>query len=213
MGIGRRIRARNRATCHAMDNGGRIVGMETLPHDAALLIVDLQKAIDDPRWSHAGPRNNPQAEANVAALLAAWRRDGRPIVHIRHDSTDPASAYRPGSPGHAFKQEAVPLPGETVFGKRVNSAFIGTALDEWLRGRGIGTLVVAGVITNNSVEATVRMAGNLGYDVRLVADACFTFARHDRSGRLRTADEVHDLSLANMDGEYAAVVETAEVLG
>ncbi|AWU95136.1 cysteine hydrolase family protein [Azospirillum ramasamyi] len=187
--------------------------METLPHDAALLIVDLQKAIDDPRWSHAGPRNNPQAEANVAALLAAWRRDGRPIVHIRHDSTDPASAYRPGSPGHAFKQEAVPLPGETVFGKRVNSAFIGTALDEWLRGRGIGTLVVAGVITNNSVEATVRMAGNLGYDVRLVADACFTFARHDRSGRLRTADEVHDLSLANMDGEYAAVVETAEVLG
>ena len=213
MGIGRRIRARNRATCHAMDNGGRIVGMETLPHDAALLIVDLQKAIDDPRWSHAGPRNNPQAEANVAALLAAWRRDGRPIVHIRHDSTDPASTYRPGSPGHAFKEEAMPLPGETVIGKRVNSAFIGTALDEWLRGRGIGTLVVAGVITNNSVEATVRMAGNLGYDVRLVADACFTFARHDRSGRLRTADEVHDLSLANMDGEYAAVVETAEVLG
>ena len=213
MGIGRRIRARNRATCHAMDNGGRIVGMETLPHDAALLIVDLQKAIDDPRWSHAGPRNNPQAEANVAALLAAWRRDGRPIVHIRHDSTDPASTYRPGSPGHAFKEEAMPLPGETVIGKPVNSAFIGTALDEWLRGRGIGTLVVAGVITNNSVEATVRMAGNLGYDVRLVADACFTFARHDRSGRLRTADEVHDLSLANMDGEYAAVVETAEVLG
>ena len=213
MGFGRRIRARNRATCHAMDNGGRIVGMETLPHDAALLIVDLQKAIDDPRWSHAGPRNNPQAEANVAALLAAWRRDERPIVHIRHDSTDPASTYRPGSPGHAFKQEAMPLPGETVIGKRVNSAFIGTALDEWLRGRGIGTLVVAGVITNNSVEATVRMAGNLGYDVRLVADACFTFARHDRSGRLRTADEVHDLSLANMDGEYAAVVETAEVLG
>lgn len=213
MGIGRRIRARNRATCHAMDNGGRIVGMETLPHDAALLIVDLQKAIDDPRWSQAGPRNNPQAEANVAALLAAWRRGGRPIVHIRHDSTDPASTYRPGSPGHAFKQEAMPLPGETVIGKRVNSAFIGTALDEWLRGRGIGTLVVAGVITNNSVEATVRMAGNLGYDVRLVADACFTFARHDRSGRLRTADEVHDLSLANMDGEYAAVVETAEVLG
>ncbi len=186
--------------------------MESLPHDAALLIVDLQKAIDDQRWSRLGPRNNPQAEANVAALLAAWRRDGRPVVHIRHDSTDPASTYRPGGPGHAFKEEAMPLPGETVIGKAVNSAFIGTRLDEWLRGRGIGTLVVAGVITNNSVEATVRMAGNLGYDVRLVADACFTFAKLDRSGRLRTADEVHDLSLANMDGEYATVVETAEVL-
>lgn len=107
----------------------------------------------------------------------------------------------------------MPLPGETVIGKRVNSAFIGTGLDDWLRGRGIGTLVVAGVITNNSVEATVRMAGSLGYDVCLVADACFTFARLDRSGRLRTAEEVHDLSLANMDGEYAEVVETAEMLG
>lgn len=187
--------------------------MKTLPANTALLIVDLQKAIDDPRWSHIGPRNNPQAEANVAALLAAWRQDGRPIIHIRHDSVEPDSTYRPGGPGHAFKAEATPLPGETVFGKRVNSAFIGTGLDECLRSRGIATLVVAGVITNNSVEATVRMAGNLGYDVRLVADACFTFARLDRSGRLRTADEVHDLSLANMDGEYATVVDTADLLG
>ncbi|SMF80821.1 Nicotinamidase-related amidase [Azospirillum oryzae] len=200
-----------------MDYRGRIVGMENLPTllpaNTALLIVDLQQAIDDPRWSLVGPRNNPQAETNIAALLAAWRREGRPIVHVRHDSTEPESTYRPGGPGHAFKAEAMPLPGETVIGKRVNSAFIGTGLDDWLRARGIGTLVVAGVITNNSVEATVRMAGNLGYDVRLVADACFTFARLDRSGRLRTADEVHDLSLANMDGEYATVVETAEVVG
>ena len=187
--------------------------MEKLPFNAALLVIDLQKAIDDPRWSLIGPRNNPQAEANVAALLEAWRRDCRPVVHIRHDSVEPDSSYRPGGPGHVFKEEAQPLPGETVIGKRVNSAFIGTGLDEWLRDRGIATLVVAGVITNNSVEATVRMAGNLGYDVRLVADACFTFARKDWSGRLRTAGEVHDLSLANMDGEYATVVDTATVLG
>ncbi|WP_199231725.1 cysteine hydrolase family protein [Azospirillum sp. TSO35-2] len=191
--------------------------METLPPilpaDAALLIVDLQMAIDDPRWSRVGPRNNPQAEANVAALLAAWRRTGRPVVHIRHDSTEPDSAYRPGGPGHAFKPEAMPLPGERVVAKTVNSAFIGTDLDGWLRGRGIGTLVIAGVITNNSVEATVRTAGNLGYDARLVADACFTFARRDHAGRHRTAEEVHDLSLANLEGEYATVTDTATVLG
>ncbi|PWC34683.1 isochorismatase [Azospirillum sp. TSO35-2] len=184
-----------------------------LPADAALLIVDLQMAIDDPRWSRVGPRNNPQAEANVAALLAAWRRTGRPVVHIRHDSTEPDSAYRPGGPGHAFKPEAMPLPGERVVAKTVNSAFIGTDLDGWLRGRGIGTLVIAGVITNNSVEATVRTAGNLGYDARLVADACFTFARRDHAGRHRTAEEVHDLSLANLEGEYATVTDTATVLG
>lgn len=191
--------------------------METPPSgtalaDAALLIVDLQKAIDDPRWAADGPRNNPQAEANIAALLAAWRRTGRTIVHIRHDSTEPDSTYRPGGPGHAFKPEAQPLPGERVVGKTVHSAFIGTDLDSWLRGRGIGALVIAGVITNNSVEATARMAGNLGYDTRVVGDATFTFARHDWSGRLRTAAEVHDLSLANLSGEYATIMDTASVL-
>jgi len=73
-------------------------------------------------------------------------------------------------------------------------------------------LVIVGVITNNSVEATVRMAGNLGFDTFLVEDACFTFARKDWSGRFRTADEVHAMSLANMDGEYCTVIRTADVL-
>ncbi|WP_449233582.1 cysteine hydrolase family protein [Azospirillum doebereinerae] len=185
---------------------------ERLPPDAALLVVDLQRAIDDPRWARVGPRNNPQAEANVAALLDAWRRAGRLVVHVRHDSTEPDSSYRPGGPGHPFKDEALPLPGETQVGKTVHSAFVGTGLDAWLRARGIGTLVVVGVITNNSVEATARMAGNLGYDTRVVSDATFTFARLDWSGRHRTAEEVHDLSLANLSGEYAAIVDTAAVL-
>ncbi|SMH52180.1 cysteine hydrolase family protein [Azospirillum agricola] len=185
---------------------------DTLPASAALLVVDLQRAIDDPRWAAVGPRNNPRAEANIAALLAAWRRTGRTVVHIRHDSTEPGSTYRAGGPGHGFKEEATPLPGERVVGKSVHSAFIGTDLDGWLRERGIGTLVVTGVITNNSVEATARMAGNLGYDTRVVGDATFTFARLDWSGRHRTAEEVHDLSLANLSGEYAAIMDTAGVL-
>lgn len=183
-----------------------------LPPDAALLLIDLQRALDDPRWAVHGPRNNPGAEAKVAALLAGWRHSGRPVVHIRHDSTEPGSTYAPGSPGHPFKPEARPAPGEAVLAKATNSAFIGTGLEDWLRGRGIRVLVVAGAITNNSVEATVRMAGNLGFDTRLVADAAFTFARPDWSGHLRTAAEVHDLSLANLSGEYATILDTAAVL-
>jgi nicotinamidase-related amidase len=64
----------------------------------------------------------------------------------------------------------------------------------------------------NSVEATVRMAGNLGFRTYLVADACFTFARRDYHGRLRTADEVHSMSLANLHDEYCIVLDTASVL-
>lgn len=183
----------------------------TLTH-AALLIVDVQKAIDAKYHAAEGPRNNLEAEQNIARLLAAWRRGGRPIVHIRHDSTFPASAYRPGQDGNEFKDEVAPEAGEIVIAKRTNSAFIGTNLESHLTAAGVRALVVVGVSTNNSVEATVRMAGNLGFRTYLVADACFTFARRDFHGRLRTADEVHSMSLANLDGEYCTVLDTAAVL-
>lgn len=71
--------------------------------------------------------------------------------------------------------------------------------------------MVAGVITNNSVEATVRMAGNLGFATWLVEDACFTFGRKDWTGTRRTAEDVHAMSLANLDGEYCTVI-TADAL-
>ena len=180
-----------------------------LPADAALIVIDLQKAIDHPSW---GERNNPEAEKNVAALLEAWRRTGRPVYHIRHDSSEPASHYRPGQPGHDFKPDAQPVVGEVVIAKKTNSAFIGTDLESRLRAANQSMLVVTGAITNNSVEATVRMAGNLGFDTYLVEDATFTFGRKDWQGTWRTADEVHAMSLANLDGEYCAVVSTQEVL-
>ena len=62
-----------------------------LPADAVLIVIDVQEAIDDPRW---GPRNNLEAEANIAALIAAWRAESLPLVHVRHDSVDPASPMR-----------------------------------------------------------------------------------------------------------------------
>ena len=181
----------------------------TLKANAALLIIDMQRAIDHPDW---GVRNNPQAEANVAALLAGWRAAARPLFHIRHDSREPQSHYRPGQPGHDFKPETAPLAGETVIGKQTNSAFIGTGLEGLLREAGIGHLVIAGVITNNSVEATARMAGNLGFQTYVVKDGTFTFGRNDFDGVWRTASEVHAMSLANLSGEYATVVSTADVL-
>lgn len=179
---------------------------------AALLIIDVQKAIDASYHASDGPRNNPDAEHNIARLLELWRSNKRPVIHIRHDSTSQTSAYRPGQAGHDFKAEVTPAEGETVIAKRTNSAFIGTDLERRLREAGISVLVVTGVCTNNSVETSVRTAGNLGFRTYLVADACFTFGRRDFHGRLRSADEVHALSLANLHGEYCTVLDTAAVL-
>ncbi|WP_425495625.1 cysteine hydrolase family protein [Pandoraea capi] len=177
---------------------------------AVLLLIDLQRAIDHPSW---GERNNPDAERQVGRLLAHWRCRGWPVWHVRHDSKNPASHYRPGQPGHAFKPETAPVAGELVIPKHTNSAFIGTDLEDRLRAGGLDALVVAGVITNNSVEATVRMAGNLGFQTWLVSDGCFTFARTDWNGAPRSADDVHAMSLANLDTEYCTVTTADALLG
>jgi nicotinamidase-related amidase len=176
---------------------------------AVLLLIDLQRAIDHPSW---GTRNNPSAEAQIGRLLAHWRGLRWPVWHVRHDSADPNSHYRPGQPGNDFKSEVAPIAGELIIVKRTNSAFIGTDLEQRLRAGGHDALVVVGVITNNSVEATVRMAGNLGFATYLVADGCFTFARKDWNGTPRTAEEIHAMSLANMHSEYCTVINTDELL-
>ena len=180
-----------------------------LPPTAALLIIDVQKAIDHPSW---GRRNNPQAEANIGRLLSAWRSTRRPIIHVCHLSREPQSTYRPGQEGCEFKEAVRSQAGEVVITKHTNSAFIGTDLEVLLRQERIFTLVICGVITNNSVEATARMAGNLGYDTYVVSDATATFDKVDFCGQMRSAEEVHALSLANLHGEYATVVSTSEVL-
>ena len=174
----------------------------------ALLIVDVQRAIDDPSWGD--DRNNRGAEGNIARLLERWRGRGWPVIHVRHASRESRSAYRKGQPGFEFKAEVMPREGERIVEKQTNSAFIGTDLQEQLSG--VTTLVIVGVITNNSVEATARMAGNLGFDTYVVSDATATFGRRDYDGRWRTAEEVHAMSLANLDGEYARIVTTEEVL-
>jgi nicotinamidase-related amidase len=171
----------------------------------ALLVVDVQQGFDDGCW---GRRNNPALEERVAELLAAWRAARRPVLHARHMSTLPTSPLRPGQRGNDFKAQAAPLPDEPVIEKRVNSCFIGTALDEHLRREGIRGLVVAGLTTNHCVSTTARMAGNLGYDVWVVSDATATFSRVGPDGVLYPAEIVHAVALSDLHGEFATVVDT-----
>ena len=180
-----------------------------LPTNATLLVMDVQQGFLDPSW---GPRNNPDAEANIARLIAVWRRDGRPIRHVHHSSGTSAGKFLRGTSGYDPKPEAVPAPGEPVHVKGVNSAFIGTSLEQELLGAGVDTLVVVGLTTNHCVSTTVRMAGNLGFTVFLVEDATATFDRAGLDGPMRPAAEVHAAALSDLSEEFATVVSTEEVL-
>lgn len=175
----------------------------------ALLIIDVQKGFDDPSW---GKRNNPDAEVNIATLLSAWRKHKLPIIHIQHCSVNSNSPLHPQQPGNDFKKEVLPLSGETKFSKTVNSAFIGTELENYLHQLDITSLVIVGMTTDHCVSTSTRMAGNLGFSVTLVSDATATFDRKDHDGIHYSADEIHAISLASLNGEFCEVRSTTEVL-
>ncbi|WP_396593984.1 cysteine hydrolase family protein [Brevundimonas sp. R86498] len=175
----------------------------------ALIIIDMQRGMLP---EHTGPRNNPGAEDNIARLLAVWRERGLPVVHVRHMSRQPGGAFWPGAENCEFQPRFAPLAHEHRMEKNVNDAFSNSGLERWLHSRGLSRLVVVGVSTNNSVEATVRAAFGLGFEVTVPGDACYTYDKVDIRGVLHPAETWHVMALSNLHGEYATVVNTADVM-
>lgn len=174
----------------------------------ALIIIDMQRGMLE---ASAGTRNNPGAEQAIAVTLKIWRAARAPIVHVRHISKSLGSPFSPGQPGVEFQPELQPMETEHVVEKNVPDAFINSGLERWLRVRGIKAVAIVGVSTNNSVEATARSAGNLGFETQVCSDATFAFAKADYNGVLRSAEDVHAMALANLHGEYATVITAAEL--
>ncbi len=179
--------------------------MPTINEKTALILIDVQEGFNDPVW---GKRNNPQMEDNIMQLLQEWRMANRPIFHIQHNSVLPESPLRLNQVGNDFMEISQPQGNEPVIGKTVNSAFIGTDLEARLREQDIEQMVIIGLTTNHCVSTTTRMAGNLGFDVYLVSDATATFDRVGIDGAVFPAEQVHAMSLANLNDEFATVVKT-----
>lgn len=176
----------------------------------ALILIDLQKG-----WEHldhwGGNRNNPDAERVALELLEEWRKRKLPIFHVIHGSKDPNSELHPNKPGFEMLDELKPLDGEPLLVKNVNSAFIGTDLQEQLENRGIDTLVIAGLTTNHCVSTTTRMAGNFGFEVYLISDATATFDRKGLNGEVFPAEIIHQTALASLNEEFATVLDSASL--
>ncbi|MBP2299396.1 cysteine hydrolase family protein [Azospirillum picis] len=184
--------------------------MIQFPPATLLLAVDMQRAFDGPSWPR---RWNREADRNGLRLLEGWRRSGRPILHVRHDSAEPDSSLRPGQDGNRFRDGFEPCGGEGVVSKSVNAAFIGTDLDLRLRRLGVERLVVFGISTDMCVSTTVRTGANMGWKITLAADACDCFELPDGRGGTIPAEQVQAVHVATLGFEFCEVATTAGILG
>lgn len=184
-----------------------------MKHNTALLLIDFQIGFSDPVW---GIRNNPDAEAKAASLLAAWRAAAAPIVHIRHLSQQPGSPL--SGAGAAWISALTPKDDEPRFEKSVNSAFIGTGLEAWLREQHVYDLVIAGLTTPHCVSTTCRMAANLGFGVTLAHDACAAFSSNADQAWLIppappiSAEDIHRAAISHLHAEFVTARPVADIL-
>ncbi len=182
----------------------------------ALLIWDCQNGLVDRAF------NKDEFVSSTAALLA-WARSLRlPIVYskivplpgpweagprtlrmMRRFGVTRAEDLRPmlarGSAAAEIPEALAPREDELVLGKHTTSMFIGTHFEFLLRNRGIRTLLIAGISTENGIEATARDADNRGYYTVVVEDCV---SSPDQEG--------HELALALMR-RYCSVAPLAQV--
>ncbi len=177
--------------------------------ETALVIIDVQKAMDHPKW---GKRNNPHAEENMKSLLSYARKNNWSIFHIQDCSSDPSSPYRAGQPLHDFKEEVKPVLGENIIQKTNSNAFEGTEFLSGLKAEKIEKFVVTGVHTQYCVSATVKAALKIDFTVTVVSDAMVAVDMKDSSDKLISAEKIHHLTLTEMETSGAHNIKTAELI-
>lgn len=174
---------------------------------ATLLIIDAQEEY------RSGALQLPGVDAaveEIATLLAAARRLGTPVLHVRHLGI-PGGLLDPQGPRGHFISGLEPLPEEPVVEKRLPNAFAGTELHERLQQLGHLDLIVCGFMTHSSVSTTVRAAKDYGYRCTLVDAACATRSLPHASG-LIDARVLHDAEMAALADNYAMLVPQARAL-
>jgi len=177
----------------------------------ALVLIDIQKGLDE--WDfYGGNRNNLEAEKNASKLLDHFRAKGLPVFHVQHSSQNPNSPLHASKQGFELKDEVKAFENEPVFTKTVNSAFIGTDLEQVLKIKKIESLVIAGLTSQHCVSTSVRMASNLGFCVFLAEDACAAFSEVGIDGEQLPAELVHQVTMANLKDEFAKISKTLAIL-
>lgn len=176
---------------------------DATPLKSALIVIDVQQSFAQmPFWK---PDELPAFQSALLRLIAGCRARGVPVVHIYHAGLN--GAFNPAS---GF---VAPLPWFTDvpdvrFDKHTHNAFTDTGLDLWLRRRGVGKLIIAGIRTEQCCETTARVGSDIGYAVDFVTEATLTFAMtHAGSGRTYSAEEIKTRTELVLAERFARIVD------
>ncbi len=173
----------------------------------AVIVVDLQNDyFPGGKWPLVGI---DEAADNAARVIAAARKAGDLVVHIRHESTEAnAPFFVAGSEGAQTHPKVLNAAGEPVVVKHAVNAFRDTPLKSILDEAGVTDVVITGAMSHMCVDAATRAASDLGYSVTVIHDACAT---HDQvfGGKTVPAADVHAAFMAALEFGYAKL-EPAE---
>ncbi len=177
--------------------------------EAALVVIDAQREYVDGALPLPGV---VPALERIAALLAAARKAGAPVVHVQHRGR-PGGLFDPEKPAFEIAAQAAPRDGEEVVGKGLPNGFAGTRLKDVLDATGRKRLVLAGFMTHMCVSSTARAALDLGYQTTVVADACATRDLPRPGGGTIAAADLHAAELAALADRFAIVCDAAAFPG
>ncbi|MBJ6799726.1 cysteine hydrolase family protein [Geomonas propionica] len=176
----------------------------------ALLIIDIQNDyFPGGKMELVG---SVEAAAATTRLLAAFRKEGWPVFHVQHLSTNPgATFFLPETQGCEIYPGVAPLPGEPVVTKHFPSSFRDTTLEQDLRAAEVGTLLVCGMMSHMCVDTTVRAAFDLGFSCIVTHDACAT-RELAFNGVTVPAAQVHASYMAALGSIFAKVLGVDQIM-
>jgi nicotinamidase-related amidase len=176
-------------------------------NNASLVIIDAQKEyLSGP----LGLSGMDEAVMNIAKMLEAARKAGRPIIHVRHLGTV-GGMFDPQGPRGEFIPGLEPQGDEVIIEKRMPNAFKNTTLHETLQKYGHLDLIVCGFMSHSSVSTTVRRAKDYGYRCTLIEDACATRDLPFKDGVIPAA-QIQQSEMAIMADNFACVAPTSSLI-
>jgi nicotinamidase-related amidase len=176
----------------------------------ALLIIDIQNDyFENGKMTLVNPDS---AAHNAKLVLDKFRAEKLPVIHIQHLATRPtATFFQPVTKGSEINEAVRPLNEEKLVIKHFPNSFKDTDLLKYLTDNNITDLVICGMMTHMCVDATVRAAKDLGFNITLIGDACAT-KDLEINGQTVKASEVQKSFLAAINSYYANVITTKEYL-